>query len=218
MRKIEKLDKPEILVNCAANWTAELLAATPGSKEYRAIEKRYGHAEIRNKLRKETHYKCVYCESYIENAGYPNIEHIQPKTTNPHLTFEWSNLTIGCNKCNVKKSTTEPSENNYVHPYSDDPELQFSFIGSFMTPISGESRALNMLNWLDLNRNGLLISRTEIVHKIRDIYLQAITLPSEARREFITLAVGALTGREKPYSRVAECTARAYEQEYAHML
>ncbi|GAB5426946.1 MAG: hypothetical protein Devi2KO_04050 [Devosia indica] len=218
MRKIEKLAKPEVLVNNEASWTADLLNATPGTKEYKAIEKRYGHADIRNRLRDETKFKCVYCESYIENAGYPHIEHIQPKYTNPHLTFNWENLTIGCHRCNVKKSTTEPSNANYVHPYKDDPEIHFSFVGSFMNPISGEMRAQNMINWLDLNRSGLIISRTEVVHKIRDIYLQAILLPNEARREFITLAIGALTGREKPYSRVAECTAKAYEQEYAHML
>lgn len=218
MRKIEKLPKPDVLVAQQASWTAELLATARGTKQYRDIEKRYGHPEIRNKLRDETKYKCAYCESYIENAGYPHIEHIHRKDTNPHLTFEWSNLTIGCNRCNVKKSTIEPTNNNYVHPYDDDPELHFSFVGSFMTPISGEVRAQNMINWLDLNRNGLIISRTEVVHKVRDIYLQAITLPGDARREFITLAIGALADREKPYSRVAECTARAYEQEYAHLL
>lgn len=218
MRRIEKLSKPDVLTNNEVTWTAALLGETPGTKEYKAIEKRYGHADIRNRLRDETKFKCVYCESHIENAGYPHIEHIRPKDTNPHLTFDWENLTIGCNRCNVNKSTTEPSKTNYVHPYQDDPESHFSFIGSFMTPISGEVRAMNMINWLDLNRSGLIISRTEVMHKVRDIYLQAVTLPNDARREFITLAIGALTGREKPYSRVAECTARAYEQEYAHML
>lgn len=218
MRKIEKLAKPDVLVNSEALWTADLLAETPGTSEYKTIEKRYGHAGIRNRLREETQCKCVYCESHIENAGYPHIEHIRPKSTNPHLTFAWENLTISCNRCNVNKSNTEPSNTNYVHPYNDEPEIHFSFIGSFMTPISGDLRALNMMNWLDLNRNGLIISRTEVVHKVRDIYLQAINLPVEARREFITLAIAALTGREKLYSRVAECTARAYEQEYAHML
>jgi len=218
MRKIEKQVKPQVLEEKQAVWTAELLAETPGTKEYRAIEKRYGHPQIRDTLRRETNYKCAYCESHIENAGYPHIEHILPKDTNPHLTFEWTNLTIGCNRCNVKKSTIEPTNTNYVHPYNDEPEDHFSFIGSFMNPKSGELRAINMISWLDLNRSGLIISRSEIVHKIRDIYLQAIILPSEARREFINFAIGALTDREKPYSRVAECTARAYEQEYAHML
>lgn len=218
MRKIEKLAEPDVLVQNEASWTTDLLAATPGTNEYRLIQQRYGHADIRKQLRDEAQYKCVYCESHIENVSYPHIEHIRPKDTNPQLTFNWENLTIGCNRCNVKKSTNEPTNINYVHPYNDEPELHFAFIGSFMTPISGEVRALNMINWLDLNRNGLIISRTEVVHKVRDVYLQAITLPSDARREFITLAIGALTGREKPYSRVAECTAKAYEQEYAHML
>lgn len=218
MRKIEKLAKPDVLVNNEASWTADLLAAIPGTSEYKAIEKRYSHAGIRNRLREETQYKCAYCESHIENVGYPHIEHIRPKEKNPHLTFEWGNLTIGCNRCNINKSTIEPSNTNYVHPYSDDPEIHFSFIGSFMTPISREVRAINMINWLDLNRNGLILSRIDVVHKVRDIYLQAVTLPSEARREFITLSIGALKGRGKPYSRVAECTAKAYEQEFAHML
>lgn len=218
MRKIEKRPKPQVLVENDTTWTAELLAAMPGTTEYRSIEKRYGHKQIREALRQETNYKCAYCESHIENVGYPQIEHIRPKHTNPNLTFEWTNLTVGCNRCNVKKSTVEPTNANYVHPYNDEPENHFSFIGSFMTPLSGELRAINMINWLDLNRAGLIISRTEIMHKVRDIFLQAITLPDGARREFINLAVGALTSREKPYSRVAECTARAYEQEYAHML
>ncbi|MBZ9711160.1 TIGR02646 family protein [Mesorhizobium sp. ESP7-2] len=218
MRKIEKRPKPQILRDNEEVWTTELLAEAPGSSEAKTIQKRYGHVQIRNTLRSETKHKCAYCESHIENSGYSHIEHIKPKDVHRELTFLWDNLTLGCTRCNTNKGNTDPTTGNFVHPYKDAPENEFSFIGSFMSPRPGNVAALNMINWLDLNRAGLIISRTEVMHRVRDIYLQAVALPLDARREFINLAVGALTSEERTYSRVAECTAKAYEQEFAQLL
>lgn len=218
MRKLTKFEKPIVLLENDVDWTQELLAATPGTAEYRSIELRYGHREIKAQLRAETFQKCIYCESAIDAISFPHIEHIWPKSLYRALTFAWENLTIACQVCNVNKGTHDPSNLNFVHPYADDPSERFIFFGALIAPSSSDVAASNMINLIDLNRKELVISRTEVVSRVIAIYLEAIVLPVGARREFLSLAIAILTRAQDRYSRVAECTAAACEFMYADLL
>lgn len=52
---------------------------------------------IRHQLNLEQDGLCVYCECLLhEDEGH--IEHIKPKSLNPHLTFEYTNLAHSCNE------------------------------------------------------------------------------------------------------------------------
>jgi uncharacterized protein (TIGR02646 family) len=218
MRKLTKGPEPQVLVDNATVWTAELLATLKGSPPYKAIQGRYRQTEIRDALRAETHRKCAYCESEIEAAGYPHIEHIQPKAVRDDLTFSWPNLTLGCTKCNINKGDDQPTAANFVHPYDDDPTGRFTFVGPLMKATPGDIPARNMINWLDLNRGALIISRSEIVDKVLHIYEEAIQLPLEARDEFVRLSLRPLTSAEARHSRVAQCAAALFSEEYSAAL
>ena len=45
---------------------------------------------------------CSYCEQPIQHA--PEIEHVQPKSLEPHLERSWDNLLLGCMSCNRTKA------------------------------------------------------------------------------------------------------------------
>jgi uncharacterized protein (TIGR02646 family) len=194
------------------------LASRDGSKEFKTIEARYGEQSIKDRLRDEVFKKCAYCESSIEAVAYPHIEHIRPKSKNRHLTFEWSNLTLACPACNIQKGHTEPTDSNFVNPYTDNPEARFSFIGPLIAPIPNDLGARNMINWLDLNRTELVVSRAEIVGRILSIFEEAIKLPISARREFLDLALSPLKSKKNRHSRVAECVTVVFEDNYAPLL
>lgn len=218
MRNLTKLPEPDILVQFSQQWTAELLAEQPGTAAFKRIESRYGHQTIRDRLRDELHKKCAYCESNIEAVAYPHIEHMLPKARHRNLTFVWINVTLACPVCNINKGHTEPTANNFINPYFDMPEERFTFLGSILSPAPNDLAARNMINWLDLNRPELVISRSEIVHRVMEIYERATSLPQAARREFVDLAIRPLTALTHQHSWVAFWTSRALEAFYAGRL
>jgi uncharacterized protein (TIGR02646 family) len=63
---------------------------------------------IRSQLERDQGGCCVYCEMLLTDKKH--IEHIKPRTANPHLTFKYSNLAVSCtsNKhCGNKKGKSE---------------------------------------------------------------------------------------------------------------
>jgi uncharacterized protein (TIGR02646 family) len=218
MRKLAKLAKPVVLNNNDVAWTDELLAAAPGSAHFKLIEGRYGHQEIRENLSAETSRKCAYCESYIDPVSFPQIEHIRPKSLHPNLTFVWENLTLACEVCNVRKAAIDPDGTNFVHPYDEEPEDHFIFLGPVVAPKTNALAARNMINWIDLNRAGLIVSRAEIVSRVIAIYLEAMALAREARRQFIDLSLQPLVSRGARYSLAAKHIADICEREYGPQL
>ena len=60
-----------------------------------------------------------YC-SYCEQEDKLDVEHVAPKSKNPHLIVDWDNLLLGCPRCNrdFKKSNND-NRNGYVWPDTD---------------------------------------------------------------------------------------------------
>ncbi|MDQ1350131.1 MAG: hypothetical protein QG657_432 [Acidobacteriota bacterium] len=91
----------------------------------------YGHADVLKQLKDEIyHGKCSYCESKSEHVAALQVEHFRPKkelkkekqgdeSHNGYywLGYEWSNLLLGCPKCNGKggKSTRFPISGKRVY-------------------------------------------------------------------------------------------------------
>jgi uncharacterized protein (TIGR02646 family) len=55
-----------------------------------------GKQELRSHLLRTQEGLCPYCELKLDTELGNHIEHIQPKTANPHLTFEYTNLILSC--------------------------------------------------------------------------------------------------------------------------
>src|SRR5687768_6014392 len=100
MRKLEKLPIPELLAANGTQWLEEYIK-DPSSATTRY---RYRAREIKDALREETGWKCVYCESKIGHNTPGDVEHKVPSRKNPALHFDWYNLTVACTECNRRKN------------------------------------------------------------------------------------------------------------------
>lgn len=46
---------------------------------------------------------CAYCEGSYEGTSYPQIEHFKPKSLYPELMFDYNNMNLACQMCNMTK-------------------------------------------------------------------------------------------------------------------
>src|SRR5271165_1823523 len=94
--------------------------------------------ELRDHLWELQYGLYAYCERVLEaGAGFTSIEHIIPKTTNPQVTFQYTNLVLCClnpETCNLHKKdqhfsgfdTTGRWAEGFVSPTQ--PRCETSFI------------------------------------------------------------------------------------------
>lgn len=163
MIKLLRSATPPVLSTNAAAWNAEYVA---WSQDRTAPEpRRYAHQDVRAALEADTASKCAYCEGRINDVAYSHIEHQLPKRHHPALVCEWSNLTLGCPRCNTNKGEYNDSTCPLLDPYVDDVESQIAFGGPLALPRGG-ARAKMTINTLDLNRTALLSSRSEVLQRL----------------------------------------------------
>lgn len=175
MRKIKKLNKPQVLIDNAEKWTQEYCSClSSGQTPSEELATRYKDPTIKAVLEQETHGKCAYCESKIKHVTYGDIEHILPKNKDarPDLYVEWTNLTLACEQCNRsgKKAYYKP-QLLLINPYVDDPEEHFNDIGPLIMPVLGDVRALVTRNILELNRVALVERRTERIELVEHLLI-----------------------------------------------
>lgn len=65
---------------------------------------------------------CCYCELKFPNA---HVEHIQPKSLEPHLENEWNNFLLACLSCNSIKNDTLIDAHNLNHYFWPDKDNTF---------------------------------------------------------------------------------------------
>lgn len=216
MRKLQKAQKPQVLVDNAENWRDELLLAIANQRPKVEIEKlsdRYADDEVRDALKLETFEKCAFCEGKMAAISYAQIEHLKPKSLYRELTFEWDNLSLACAACNTNKKAIDPTPGNFVHPYNDDPEQRFKFAGPLIYWLPGDVPAQNMINWLKLNRSGLLERRAKAVAAVQKIFDLASRIPEQQRAEYLAFALADYIEPGAEDSRAAQCIAEALTNE-----
>lgn len=175
MIKINKLAEPSILVKNGKKWTEEHLEnIKKGIESSQYLKTRYSHSEIKEQIVKETHGKCVYCESKLMHIHHGDIEHIYPKSLDESKRFEWDNLTFACEICNQNKSDKDPMLNNIQDPYADEAERNFLFIGSMI--ICKNNVGISTETILKLNRTTLIEQRNERLEKLKLIFQQLVNL------------------------------------------
>lgn len=157
MRKLEKLNEPEILSANKETWLAEYIADLGNStKRYR-----YRDPEIKSRLKQETGFKCVYCESSIGHNTPGDIEHKVPSSKNRNLHFTWENLTVACTECNRRKNDYYVEGNEFLDPYVDQVEDLLEHHGPLVLWANGSTRGEITIRTLELNT----ASRSELVIK-----------------------------------------------------
>ena len=169
MIKINKGVEPNVLTNNKVAWTAELLGyINRNEKVPDGVYNRYNNNEIKNSLREECSYKCMYCESPVAHVSYEHIEHIQPKakTKFPALTYEWYNLGLSCPVCNMNKGDNYDILLPFINPYTDNPSLFIFALGHFIYHRPANQRGELTKRIFKLNRPELIERRQERLESI----------------------------------------------------
>ncbi|WP_462268091.1 HNH endonuclease family protein [Mucilaginibacter sp.] len=131
MIKINRLPKPNILIKKEAAWLTAIKNATNKKDREEAIKK-YQNKKIKSTLIAMFYGKCAFCESYIENVDYGDIEHFKPKSLFPEEAINWDNLLLSCKKCNGagQKGDAWPLNNEggpLINPCTENPNDYFNF-------------------------------------------------------------------------------------------
>lgn len=165
MRRLTKLPVPTVLAaNCAA-WLGDYLA----DKDSATKRTRYRHPDIKQAIREETGWKCVYCESKLGHNTPGDIEHKVPSSRNDQLHFEWANLTSACTECNRRKNDYFEPEAAFLDPYVDDVEACLLHLGPLVYWAPGHQRAETAVRILELSgqRTALLDRKRDVLEKAR---------------------------------------------------
>lgn len=146
MIRLNKTNKPDVLVKHAQEWTTEYCEVlTNDIKSSKELATKYNNPNIKDALVEETNGKCAYCESKLRHITYGDIEHILPKNKDakPELYVEWTNLKLACELCNRSgKGTYYDEELPLINPYIDSPTDFFIFLGPIASPNLFEDRAM----------------------------------------------------------------------------
>lgn len=168
MRKIDKLEKPEILEKYGKDW----LQAYKDDPKNSTKKYRYRHSDIKSTLKNETSDKCVYCESKIGHNTPGDIEHKIPSSKDINLHFNWENLTIACTECNRRKNDYYEQGTEFLDPYKDEVESLIEHRGPIVYWVTGEARAEISVKILELNsqnRSQLIFRKIEKIEEIQNI-------------------------------------------------
>lgn len=178
---VPRAKKPKILEKHESSWTdkiKELKAkydanSTKTNKELldKAIKK-YNHRNIKETLEAMFNGKCAFCESFIQNVDFGDIEHFRPKSIFPELAVKWENLVLACKKCNGsgQKGNNWPLTSSggiLIDPCIDDPNNFFDFEFDETTLVSivkpKNERGEISEKCYGLNKHELLVDRNKYV-------------------------------------------------------
>jgi uncharacterized protein (TIGR02646 family) len=151
--------------------TAEIQLTEGESRDARAktLWKNKAHermTEVRRTLRDMSsgNERCMYCE---ESAG-TDIDHFCPRSTEPLLTFAWSNYLLACSACNSNFKRDEFPCDPTGEPYLIDPTLEdpatlltFSPSTGRYEPVPGSLKASESLRVFGINRPLLETARRD---------------------------------------------------------
>jgi uncharacterized protein (TIGR02646 family) len=168
--RLEKLEPPAILIEKAAEWRVEYVAASEtGAWPSEAAKTRYRHPEIKKVIQRETADKCAYCESKITQVHPGDCEHILPKSQRPDLVVDWENLTLACNECNRRKQDYYEPGAPLINPYKDQPDSHLRWYGPMALAASEDGKGRVTVRLLELSRLKLVERRTERIHGVRNL-------------------------------------------------
>jgi hypothetical protein len=184
MIKLTKTDEPPHLAHHAAEWTAVLLQRlSAGERPTDAERSKYRHPHVKAALVAETSGKCAYCESKLLHIHHGDVEHIYPKSLDILRSFDWTNLTLACEKCNGLKSDRDPLAQFIIDPYDKDPEQHMFFVGPFIFS-RGSLDGTSTRAILELFRAELVETRTYHLSRVMGIYDKVLdtAIPAPARQ------------------------------------
>jgi uncharacterized protein (TIGR02646 family) len=210
MINLIKLDKPGALVRNGLRWTKEIMSFyNQGLPIPDSVINKYSHNEVKEKLIEETNEKCAYCESYITDVSFGDIEHIVPKSLYPRLAVSWSNLTLACNKCNNAKGDYIEKPTLLINPYRDNIAQHLIAIGEIIMHVTGSDKGRFTRKKLKLNRKKLKENRYEAIEAFQMVLDQYHKENISSFKELYREQLEEMMGPDKEYSFTLKCYAIA---------
>jgi len=178
MHNIERCQEPSILKKNKEKWTSDLLKEIDEKGGFKNVDdsfkKHYKHDEVTHSLIKMNGDSiCFYCEQKIGKTDYAHIEHFKPKSQFPELTFEWENLHLSCQKCNLKKGIKWDFENPILDPCCSETDINSHIYYSLWDLIPETENAITTIDTFHLNdkieRNELIQARIKVFTELMRI-------------------------------------------------
>ncbi|ALU26729.1 MULTISPECIES: hypothetical protein [Myroides] len=111
MRYIDRLDKPQKLVDNEEKWLAKYLEKRALSDKVTPHTSQYGHKEVKETLARSSFYKCFYSEVKFADLSEAQVDHYVEVSEDPTKAFEWENLYLSHKDSNVGKITNRALPN-----------------------------------------------------------------------------------------------------------
>lgn len=176
MHKVQRNVIPESLRINSSMWTRELLDHISLAGDFSKVPKvyinRYKQSDIKDSLKDMYKGLCCYCESPIGVQTYEHIEHLKPKSIFNDKCFDWNNLHLSCEVCNVSyKKDKWNYENPILNPTEDDISLylKIDLDTGIICPIENNERAITTIEHVGLNREELIKRRFSIINTMKSM-------------------------------------------------
>jgi uncharacterized protein (TIGR02646 family) len=173
MKNVVRASKPLTLRRNAARWKRQLLgeiksAIASARKPEARFFGRYNKADVKLSLATMYSNCCCYCEAFVAVVTKGHIEHRKPKAASrfPGLTFEWTNLHLGCPNCNGAKGDKWDAANEILDatvdvPISNHLSYQLTEVGVLRHALT--HRGVTTIKFADLNRDALRDARSRVL-------------------------------------------------------
>lgn len=130
---------------------------------------------LKEALRNMTDGHCAYCQKGIEKG---HVDHVQPKSLFPLLTYRVRNYLYACARCNEAKSNNWPAKGGYVRPDRVDPAGRFVFHDDGRVEAAPrDKRAKETVDGIRLDRVGLRKLRKVAIEQALKTLLPVLTTP-----------------------------------------
>lgn len=177
MRNVKRSKTPKSLARNAERWTNELRAARESNdrERVRKAQNKYKKKDVREALEKMYRGLCCYCEGNISEVSFGHIEHLRPISAYPESAFDWRNLHLACEKCNVSKSDQYDEQHPIVDPTDDESvrahlSYRLSAEKAGVTIRARTSRGETTRLHADLDRDELCEGRGEVLSRAWELF------------------------------------------------
>lgn len=164
MRSVHRSGRPDSLLRHASRWRSDLLREIRDARRSRRrvsarFYNKYKHIDIRDALRVMYQGLCCYCEGRILDVSFDHIEHRKPKSCFPEETFNWDNLHLACEKCNIAKGDKWDDAAPILDAVHDPITAHLTYeegqTGVRRWPHNNSRRGFTTIEHADLNRGGI---------------------------------------------------------------
>lgn len=197
MRMVTRGTIPNSLREKAEQWTRKLLEAIEKSKaDASKVPDRYYNKYKKGDIKKALldmygdgdFCYCCYCESIIDDVSYEHIEHRMPKNKSkskyPKNTYDWDNLHLSCERCNVSKGTKYDGNAPILDATKNNIKKHLGYKLSCSQGVYRQAlskRGITTVKHADLDRKSLRKARLKVYHATFEAIQEIKSLSGDPR-------------------------------------